>query len=111
MSTTPPPRFFGALPEHGIWTTVGLRRGQFLAVLGVSIGLFVFVGGPLWAHVHDHHLARIAVSYGAIPVGVALALRANGTLRPALVVGGSAMIALLKLVLTAALLLIVALGH
>jgi hypothetical protein len=109
MSVPPPPRFFGALPERGLWTTVGLRRGQFLAVLAVSLGLFVFVGGPLWSHVHDHHFARIAVSYGAIPIGVAVALRANGTLRPTLLVGGSAVIALLKLVLTAALLLIVAL--
>jgi len=103
--------FFGGLPERGPWTAVGLTRAQFLAILGLSIALFVFVGGPVWSHVHDRHLARIAVSYGVIPIAVATALHRNGDARPGLVLGASAIIAVVKLVVTAALLVAVALVH
>ena len=103
--------FFGALPERGPWTAVGLGRTAFLVILGVSVALFLFVGGPVWAHLHDRHTARIASSYGIIPIGVVVALRRAGTIRPALVVGATAVIALVKLVLTAGLLVVFALAR
>jgi hypothetical protein len=103
--------FFGGLPERGPWTAVGLSRAQFLAILALSVGLFVFVGGPVWAHVHDRHFARIAISYGVIPVAVVGALHRNGTARPALVAGATLVIALVKLILTAALLVVLALAR
>jgi hypothetical protein len=90
---------------------VGLTRGQFVAILGLSVVLFAFVGGPLWGHLRDGHLARIAISYGVIPPAVALALRRNGRARVALVVGASAVVAVLKLLLTAGLLVVIALAR
>lgn len=110
----PPPGrapFFGALPERGLWTAVGLTRKQFAAILGLSVGLFVFVGGPLWAHLHDGHLARLAVSYGMIPPAVVLAFHRNGSVRLPLVLGASAVIALVKLLVTAGLMVVVALAR
>src|SRR5262249_51968249 len=103
--------FFGALPERGVWSAVGLTRGQFLAILGVSIALFLFTGGPLWAHLRDGHLARIGVSYGVIPPAAALALHRNGSVRWPLVLGASAVVALVKLVLTAGLLVVLAMAR
>jgi hypothetical protein len=41
-------------------------------------------------------LARIALSYGVIPPAVALALHRNGAVRPLVLVGASAVIALVK---------------
>lgn len=102
--------FFGALPERGVWTAVGLTRGQFFAILGLSVALFVFVGGPVWAHLRGGHLARIAMSYGVIPPAVAFALRHNGSARLPLILGASVVIALVKLLLTAMLLVVVALA-
>ena len=109
--SVPSARFFGALPERGPWTAVGLTRAQFLVILGLSVVLFVFVGGPVWTHLRDGHFARIAVSYGVIPPAVAVALRRSGRVRPLVVVGASAVIALVKLVVTAALLVAVALAR
>jgi hypothetical protein len=103
--------FFGTLPERGPWTALGLTRGQFAAILGLSLLLFVFVGGPLWSHLRESHLTRITVSYGVIPPAVVVALRRNGSARPGLVLGASAAISLVKLVLTAALLVAVALAR
>ena len=102
---------FAPLPEHGIWTRLGLGRGQFLGILALSVGLFVLVGGPVWLHVHDGHFVRITLSYGVIPVAVGAALWSNRTLRPGLLIGGSAVIAGLKLVLTAGLLLVLAIAR
>ena len=102
--------FFGGLPERGPWTAVGLTRAQFVAILALSIVLFVFVGGPVWAHVRDRHLVRITTSYGVIPFAVAAALHKNGELRPAPLVGATIVVALVKLVVTAALLVAVALA-
>ena len=98
-------------PEHGIWTRLGLGRGQFLGILALSIVLFLLVGGPVWLHVHDEHFRRIALSYGIIPLAVGAALWRNRALRPGLLVGGSAVIAGLKLVITAGLLLVLAIAR
>lgn len=102
---------FAPVPEHGIWTRVGLTRTQFLGILGLAVALFVGVGGPVWLHVHDGHFLRITLSYGVIPVAVAAALWRNGTPRLGLLLGGSGVIAALKLLLTAALLLVVAIAR
>jgi hypothetical protein len=102
---------FASLPERGIWTQVGLTRGQFLGILGLSVALFVVVGGPIWLHVHDGHFLRITLSYGFIPIAVAVALWRNGTLRLGLLLGASAVIAALKLLLTAGLLVVVAIAR
>lgn len=104
--TTKRAPLFGPLPARGIWTPLGLSRNQFLAILGLSLGLFVLVGGPVWRHLHDGHMARLAASYAVVPLGVAAALRRNGSLRPMLLLGGALMIGLLKLVLTAGLIVL-----
>ena len=106
----PRARLFGPLPVQGIWTALGLTRVQFVGILLLSVTLFVFVDGPLWAHVRDGHLIRIGVSYGIIPPAVAGALYWNRGFRPALLLGASTVIALVKLVLTAALLVAIALA-
>jgi hypothetical protein len=113
VTTTPesPPSLFGAFPTDGIWTTLGLGRLQFFAILAVSIALFVFIDGPVWRHVHAAHLRRITLSYGVIPVAVAAALAWNRTPRLSLLIGASAVVALIKLVVTAGLLVAIALAQ
>jgi hypothetical protein len=114
VDTTVSPRthgaFIGGLPEHGIWTAVGLRRGQFFAVLGLSLAVFAFLGGPVWTHVRDAHFLRIAVSYAVIPPAVYVAMRRSG--RPGLVAVGlaSAVLMFVKLVVTASLFVVLALA-
>jgi hypothetical protein len=103
--------FFGSLPERGPWTAVELTRSQFATILGLSVVLFVFVGGPLWSHLRDPHFTRIAVSYGVIPPAVAVALYRNGAWRLSLVLGASALIAVVKLLLTAGLMVVFALAR
>jgi len=102
---------FGPLPRQGLWTAVGLTRGQFLATLALATALFLFVGGPLWSHLHDGHLARIAISYGLIPPLVFLALRHNGSAGVVRVLEASALVAFVKLLVTAALLVAIAIGR
>jgi len=104
-------RFFEPLPVHGPWTAVGLARGQFLAILAVSVALFVWIGGPVWAHLRTSHLGRIGWSYAAIPPLVAVALLRNGRFGWLRLLEGSALIALTKLVLTAVVLMAFALGR
>ncbi len=103
--------FFGRLPERGVWTAVELTRGQFVAILALSVGLFAFVDGPLWNHLHGSHFVRIAVSYGVIPPAVGLALHRNGAWRLPLLLGASALVALVKLLLTAGLVVLLALAR
>jgi hypothetical protein len=103
--------FFGGLPERGVWTAVELTRGQFATILVVSALLFVFVDGPLWRHLRDPHFTRIALSYGVIPPAVTLALYRNGACRLPLVLGASALIGAVKLLLTAALMVTIGLGR
>ncbi len=102
--------FFEGLPERGIWSPLGLTRGQFLLILAVAMALFLFVDGPVWRHVHAGHFRRITVSYGVIPVAVTAALLRNRRARPMLVVGGTAVLAAIKLVLTAGLLVALAIA-
>jgi hypothetical protein len=110
-ATDAPPPIFGGLPEEGLWTTLALTRAQFMIILALSIVLFVFVDGPVWRHLHASHFVRITVSYGAIPLAVAVALARNGKARPLLVIAASAVLALIKLVLTAGLLVALAIAE
>jgi len=103
--------FLGGLPRDGIWTSVGLGRGQFLAILVVSIALFVFVDGPVWQHLRASHFNRIMVSYGSIPPAVGAALLYNRRLTLALLLTASAIVALIKLVATAGLLVAIAIAR
>ena len=105
------PPFLGGLPELGIWTALALTRGQFLTILTLSVVLFVFVDGPVWQHLRASHFLRISVSYGVIPFAVAGALFHNRQARPLLVLGASAVLALIKLVLTAGVLIAIALAR
>jgi len=114
VDQTPEPTrapFFGPLPTRGIWTALELTRGQFLFIVALSVALFVFIGGPLWAHAHDSHFWRINVSYAVIPVAVAGALFRNGRARLVPIIVATAVIALIKLVLTAALLVVIGLAQ
>jgi hypothetical protein len=94
-----------------MWTAVGLTRAQFATILALSIGLFLVVGGPVWRHLREPHLTRIGVGYGVIPAAVAVALYRNHGLRPLPLLGGSVVIALVKLVATAGLLIAFALSR
>ncbi len=110
VSTENPTHLLGAFPTDGVWTSLGLGRAQFFAILAVSLVLFVFVDGPVWRHVHAAHFWRITVSYSVLPIAVAAALAWNGTPRPALLLGATAVLALIKLVVTAGLLVALALA-
>jgi hypothetical protein len=103
--------FVSGFPEHGIWTAVGLGRGQFFAILGVSLAVFAVLGGPVWTHVRDPHLLRITVSYAVIPLAVWVAMRRNG--RPGFVAVSvaSLVLAFVKLVVTATLFVVLALAR
>lgn len=99
---------FGPLPTRGIWTAVGLTRGQFLCILAVSVALFLFLDGPLWRHTHDSHFWRIVWSYLAILPMTYVALYRNGKAHLGTIVAASAVVGLVKLVVTA--LILVAIG-
>jgi hypothetical protein len=100
---------FGPLPTRGPWTALGLTRGQFVTILGLSVGLFLVVGGPVWRHLRDAHFWRLALSYAVIPPAVAWALRRNGSSHALRIVVASGVLALLKLLITAGLLVLLAL--
>ena len=101
-------RLFAPLPTRGIWTALDLTRTQFLLILAASLLIFAFLGGPLWSHAHQSHFWRLTLSYLVIPPAVVAALWRNRKLGWLRVLVGSAVIAMVKLVLTA--LLLVALG-
>jgi len=101
--------FFGPLPTRGIWTAVGLTRGQFFFILTVSVAMFVFLYGPLWLHARDSHLARIVWSYLVIVPMVWAALYRSGKARVVTVVAASVVVGLVKLVLTAVILVAIGL--
>lgn len=111
LDSHPSTAFFGHLPETGPWTTVGLTRGQFVAIFLVSVGLFVVIDGPLWAHLHDHHTLRLGGSYLAIPALVTIALWRNDRLTLGRWLAGNAVIGLAKLMATAALLVLLTLAR
>jgi hypothetical protein len=103
-------QFVQGLPTEGPWTALGLRRGQFFAILGFSLAVFLFLDGPAWRHVRDAHFQRIVVSYAVIVPATWLALRWNGTSGLVPLLAASAAIAFVKLLLTAGLLVLLALS-
>lgn len=94
-------RLFAPLPADGPWTQLGLGRGQFFAILAGAVLIYIFVGGPLWAHLRQNDFVRITVSYAAIPLAVAWAQRRNRTLRLTTWLVASGVLAALKLLATA----------
>jgi hypothetical protein len=102
--------FVGPLPTRGPWTAVGLDRGWFFGILVIAVAGFAFIGGPVWRHPHADHFVRIALSYAVIVplVGIAYGRRRPFPFGPALAAIG--IIALVKLVITAALLAAIAMA-
>jgi hypothetical protein len=96
------------IPERGIWTVVGLGRGQFFAILLVSIFLFLVLDGPAWRHLRESHTKRIIASYGVIPVLVWVAQWKNQTLGLRFWLEAFLLIALVKFIVTAVLLVALA---
>jgi len=103
------PLSFAPFPRTGIWTAIGLSRGAFFLILLGAIGVYVFWGGPIWSHLGRDDFTRIAVSYGVIPVAVAIALARSHNLGLATFAAATTVIAVLKLVLTASLALVIGL--
>ena len=81
-----------------------MSRGWFFAVLGLSVLGFVLIGGPVWRHPREGHLVRITASYLMIPPLVWAALRRERPFPLGRLAAASAVISLMKLVVTALLL-------
>lgn len=98
---------FAPLPVHGIWDSLDLSRLQFFVILVASVAVFVFIGGPVWSHARESHFWRLGISYAVIPLLVGLAQWRNR--RPSWMglFLGTTVISLIKLVLTASLLVLV----
>lgn len=103
--------FITPLPVTGPWTSVGLTRAEFLTVLLGSTLVFLVVPTPLWTHLREGHFTRLAVSYGVIPVALSLLLARDGRLAPGVLLRGTLVLALLKLVLTTGLMMAIALAR
>ena len=102
------PRLFAPFPTHGIWTALDLSRAQFLTILSTSLIIFTFAGGTVWAHARESHFWRMSLSYLVIPPMVGWALWRNEKMGWSRFLVGSAVIAAIKLVLTA--IVLVAIG-
>lgn len=102
-----PERLFAPLPVDGVWSSVGLGRGQFFAILVASSLLFLLWGGPLWEDPRGAHLGRLVASYALIPVLCAAALARNRKLTATSFLAASGVVALLKLLVTAGLDLVI----
>lgn len=102
---------FSPLPTRGVWSAVGLTRGQFFSILAVSIVMFLFLDGQLWLHTHDSHLRRIVWSYLVILPLVCAALYRNGESRIGTIVAASVVVGLVKLVVTAVILVAIGLAR
>lgn len=85
---------------------MGLSRAQFVAIIGISLVAFLFVDGPLWEQLGDNHFRRITLSYLAIPVLVAALQMYAGKLDAGALFGATIVIGVIKLLLTALLVLI-----
>lgn len=104
-----PPRraaLFAPLPVDGPWTALHLTRAQFCAILLGATLVYLLTGGPLWSHLRENDFVRIVTSYAVIPPAVALALWRNGALRLTVWLAASGVLAMLKLLLTAAIALL-----
>jgi hypothetical protein len=98
------------MPTRGPWTGVGLSRGWFFATLAIATGCFLMIGGPVWRDPHGDHFLRIVLSYAIIVPLVALAFARRRPFPIGSVLAAIGVIALVKLVLTAGLLGVIALA-
>ena len=103
------PPLFAPFPTTGVWTAVGLSRAEFLGILALSTVVFLVAPTPVWTHLHDGHLTRLALSYAVIPLTVGVALARRGRFRVESLLIATLMLSLLKLVLTTTLLMACAL--
>jgi hypothetical protein len=101
-----PPPFFGAFPTRGIWTALSMSRAQFAGILVASIAAFVFIDGPLWRHLEANHFRRIVVSYLSIPLLILACQLTGGRFDLPSLFGGSLVIGVLKLLVTALMVLL-----
>ena len=97
------------IPERGIWTAVGLTRGQFFGILFVVLLMFLLWNGPVWSHMNEAHTWRIVGSYLAVPLLVAVGLWRNRTFRIRSWLEASFLLALIKLLVTVVMFLSLAL--
>lgn len=81
----------------------GITARQLTAALAVLVGLFLFVQGPIWSHVWEADFA-ILWSYAPIPAVVLGLLIVNRTFSVGRLILGSFLVALLKYVITATIL-------
>jgi len=84
-----------------------MPRGWFLAILALAVACFMAIGGPVWRNPHGDHFTRITLSYAVIVPLVAVAFRHRRPFPIGAACAAIAMIALVKLVLTAVLLALV----
>jgi hypothetical protein len=97
---------FAGLPTDGIWTSLHLSRAQFLCILLGSLLVFAFAGGPFWEHLRASHFWRLVLSYLIIPPWVLWALWRNGAFGWLRLLVASAVLSVIKLVLTAVFLVV-----
>jgi hypothetical protein len=102
--------FVGPIPTRGPWSAVGLSRGWFFATLAIATGCFLLIGGPVWRDPHGDHFPRIVLSYAIIVPLVVLAFARRRPFPVGSVLAAIGVIALVKLVLTAGLLGVIALA-
>lgn len=81
-----------------------MTRGWFLGILVASVVAFLLIDGPAWRPAHAGHFRRIVLSYAVIPLGVAAAFGHAWRGRVGQMLVATAVLALVKLVLTAGLL-------
>jgi hypothetical protein len=106
-----PMPFVSPLPVTGPWTGLGMSRSAFLAILAGSTMLFAIAPTPVWSHLRDGHLGRLALSYTVIPLAVAVTLARQGHLGVGPLLRATLVLSLLKLVLTTALMMAIALSR
>jgi hypothetical protein len=87
-----------------MWTAVGLSRGAFFGVLALAVGCFLFVPEPVWVQPRAPHFARIVVSYAVILPAVVVGMWRERPFPVGRAIAATAVIALVKLVVTALLL-------
>ncbi len=93
--------FFGSFPTRGVWTVLGLTRVQFFAILTIAVISFLFLDGPLWQNLTTNHFRRIVVSYTAIPAMIFICQFSRGGVDWPRMFGGSVVIGVIKLLITA----------
>ncbi len=93
--------FFGRFPSRGVWTVLGLTRVHFFVILTISVVAFLFLDGPLWENLAANHFRRIVVSYTAIPAMILVSQFLRDRVDWAKVFGGSVVIGVIKLLITA----------